>query len=303
MGFLMCIVGCVSLWTAREVLFEDLIYLFSKVLLIIFGAFMIIDPKKNNMRAIGMYAFAIGSGRVLRGITNITSDLDSIFFFGLALIILGGSLVMCGYNYFKGVSKNAYRMTLIAYIILLAYIIMISYYVYNGVDFQEYIRDNYDVVSFLIMYLAYILVLTSPEVTSNMPLQRILYDVNNVWSTSGISGNSTITPFDVSAIMDGLSDAPSWRRIDSGPVESEIQIRFGGDSGAYMILQKWKNKDPIYVTMSADPYGTLIQGSRFLITDIIPENGTVENCDSIRMYGPEGMVARLKVVRPEEKKS
>lgn len=294
LGVLMCAVGAISLFSAIGD-GRDSMYIFSKVLLILFGLFMILDPKKNNMRAIGLYALAIGSGRLLRGLSDATAESDAVFATGMIMIALGGSLMICGYNYFKGISKNAYMMTMIAYVILMAYVLIIIYGIYVGADIWTYILDNSDMVSFIIMYAVYILVLTSPEVTCNMPMERILRSIDDIRSVSGISGDLGITSSDLSEITNGLNGTPSWSAVADGPVEYETSIKLSGTDNTFMVLQKWKGEKPIYITMSADPDGTLIQASRFTVTDIVPENGTMEECDHIRLYGPDGMVARLKI--------
>jgi len=228
-------------------------------------------------------------------LSDITSASDVTFLLGMAMIALGGSLMICGFNYFKGISKNARRMTLIAYIILLTYLLSIIYGIYIGIDVHMFVVENYDTLSFIVMYGVYILVLTSPEVTSNMPMERVLRSVDGVRSVSGISGDLGITSSDLSKIADGLNGSPSWGATVDGPVVNETSIKLDGGERTFMILQKWKGKEPVYVTMSSDPDGTLVQASRFIVTDIVPENGTMEECDHIRLYGPDGMVARLRI--------
>ncbi|MFA6710965.1 MAG: hypothetical protein WCR83_06565 [Candidatus Methanomethylophilaceae archaeon] len=282
--------------------FSKWLYVLSRVFVIIFGIAITLDPRKNILRAVGLYALALGLGRAVRSIDSLTSDSDIIFFTGFVLLILGLNLMYGGVTYFKGTSKNATNMTITTGLIILAYFFMMIFSLSMGIALSDYVADNYDTVSFLVMYSIFIVVLMSDEVRANDPMERIYRNISWIESNSHTDGSASISREDLKLIERGLSDKFGWKMMnDGGPVEAEINVTMHGETDSTMIVQKWKDLEGLFVSVVLGPNHSFIQGLRFNLVAIRTENGTIDNCDHVRLYSGDGKSARLRIYSPKGK--
>ncbi len=289
MGTLLIALGIISIYGVSGDLEHNSLYALSKVVMIVLGILIIIDPKKNVMRATGMYAATIGMGGMIRSINALSSESTLYFLFGLITFLLGVNLVLCGVSYFRGTSKNARRMTMTAYLIFLIYCLRAIATIYLGTNPWEYFTNNYTVVTFLIMYAMYIFVLTSDEIRYGIPLEKNLIDLTGLRKSISIPNDSLITESDLKAISDGLAGTASWNKLNSGPAESEYMIKLGKEMPCTLILQKWKGSTCLYATVVTDPNGSFIQGARFRIDNMIRDKETAI------LYGNDGSKINIKI--------
>ena len=282
--------------------FSKQLYIFSRGLVIVFGIAVILDPRKNILRAVGLYAIALGLGRAVRSVDSLTADSDITFFIGFVLLVLGLNLMYGGITYFKGTSKNATNMTITTGLIILAYFLIMIFSLRMGVTLSDYIADNYDTVSFLVMYSIFIVVLMSDEVRANDPMERIYRNVSWIETNSHTDGDASVSRDDLKLIDKGLSNRSGWKMMnDQGPVESEIMVTMHGKTDRIMIVQKWKDLDGLFISVVLGPDHSFIQGQRFNLVAIRTENGTIDDCDHVRFYSGDGISARLKVESSEKK--
>ena len=282
--------------------FSKQLYVLSRIFVIIFGIAVILDPRKNILRAVGLYALALGLGRAVRSIDSLTSDSDITFFIGFVLLMLGLNLMYGGITYFKGTSKNATNMTITTGLIVLAYFLIMIFSLRMGVTLSDYIADNYDTVSFLVMYSIFIVVLMSDEVRANDPMERIYRNISWIENNSHTDESASVSRDDLKLMNRGLSDRSGWKMMnDRGPVESEIMITMHGRMDDTMIVQKWKDLDGLFISVVLGPDHSFIQGQRFNLVAIRTENGSINDCDHVRLYSSDGMSARLRVESTERK--
>ncbi len=280
LAIMMIVVGILSIQTVygtSDIGFSGVMKALSKATLLIAGIFILIDPNKSNMRAIGIYAIALGVGRVFRSFPQLTSSSDVSFYIGLVLVAMGASLAYCGVSYLRGVSKNAERMKLITATLVLGYVVYIIYMVHWGQDFWQFFTQERDMMLMFMMYTIYILVLSSKDVYDNIPLVRMCTDTMSTRDAVSPVGSLTISNEDLDRMEHGLEDASSWDHPTGGPVESELHVALSSDSGSSsMIVQKWKGKDGLYITMVKDPDNSFIGVFRMHMTGIIRNDTGVE---------------------------
>lgn len=292
LGGLMVFVGAVSIIPSLGHVDHRLMYVASKLLLMAMGFVIILDPKKSIMRAVGLYAIALGAGRVVRSLVGLTSPDDIQFLFSLAMIALGLNLATCGVTYMNNTSKNARRMTLTAYAIFLAYFLEIVYRAFLGEDLLKLLISKYDTVAFLIMYGVYIVILNSREIRYNIPLERVLMDVDGIGNASGVPKGASISESDLALIREGLTDNPSWNSLESGPAGWETSLKLGGRSAGTIIFSKMRDSGDVLVTLVSDPDGTFLQGSRFFMRSL-----SLEGDSHAVIRGDDGIYMKIQIRR------
>jgi len=287
-------VGIVSIIPALGQLDQKMLYVLSKLMLIALGAIIILDPKKSVMRGVGMYALALGGGRALRSLEGLISPNDFEFLFSLFMLALGINLAICGITYFNHTSKNARRMTLTTYMIFMAYLLEIIYSIFLGADPLQLLMSKYDTVALLVMYALYIAILNTREIRYNIPLERVLMDMDGIGHVSGIPKDATLSESDLELIREGLSEKPSWDILDSGPAGWETKIVMGGRSSGTIILTKMKESGAVVATLVTNPDGTFLQGTRFKIVSVSSDGG-----DQALIRGENGLFMKIRIRREE----
>ncbi len=297
LGFLMASVGLIGayvlLMDPDEVPHLEFMLL-GRVLMILFGILIVMDPRKNKLRAVGLYAIALGLSRMIHAVSYLSSE---SYLFGAVIALLGISLIYCGQSYFRGTSKNPRNLKLIAYAMMISYIVMMAFFFHYGGSVRDFLEQHYDIFPLMAMYGVYIIILSSDEIRVNSPMDKLYGTVRSIRENVHADPQSSISRNDAIMIYKGMKDRSSWKRSDDdGPVESEILIDITHSKDRKtMIIQKWRDQNGLNATIVNDPDGAFIQCYRFNFTNVEPENGDIDTCKYIRLYGEDEIFARLLV--------
>ncbi len=293
------ILGMETQYHSFEMSMGPVLLMLSKAVLVIFGIVIIIDPSKTNMKAIGMYAIAMGTGRALRAMISIPSPSDVIFMFGMVMLILGASLALCGVSYMQGVSKNASRMKIISSVIVIGYVGALLFVLHWGYEVEYIIGSQRDLISMVAMFAVLVCVLSTKEVHDNIPEERMLLDLQTVSGHANRGNRVQISAEDLDALRDGLTDARSWAAPDyDGPVESETCVKLVSENGTKCaILQRWSGMEGIFLNLADDAGGSFINGYRSRIMSMRPMEGTWDDCNAVELIDTEGNATILHVIR------
>lgn len=276
---------------------------YSAVIKIIMAEFILFDPKKNVLRAVGFYAMSIGLSRIINSLSVLSQQSTFSLITGLILLTMGINLIYSSYNYLKDTTRGRNGMLFSACVLSAMQVITLLVY-YQGyrtassVPVDEIIPS----VIMLVLYIVLLLILDTEEIRYSTLLEKTSTRVESVTSTNMLLKGYVIDRVDALVIRHALDDRSSWNPVsDGGPVEAEKRIRISdGRIKSNMILQKWCGSDKIYVTMVNDDSGTIMLGNRFSLTQIVPDTDDDNSFSNIRLFNGDSMLMQLAVSKDNE---
>jgi len=307
LAFVLILTSVISLYSIYNKEYTDhefIVELAKDVITIIMAEFILFDPKKNVLRAIGFYAFSIGISRIILSIQTLTDANEVQVLIGGTFVVLGLNILLSSYNYINGTVRGHRGMitnnSIMAVVILL--MIVFSYHISKSTgtaifnDFSTYIIQ-------LVQCIVLLLALDTEEVRYGTSIRQSETRVESVCVTNTIDGELKISRKDALVLSHMFDDRSGWIPMnDGGPVELETSIRLiEGRVQSDMILQKWSGSDKIFFTVSNDANESIIAANRFPISYVMAD-GDDENMSHIRLYDDNGMRCQIEVYDPIVKK-
>ena len=273
---------------------------FMAVAKVCMGLFILFDPRKNLLRAVGFYAFALGLSRLLMSIRYVFNPNDIFFIIGLVFVGMGCNLMWSGYNYLNETSRSRNGMTMTASLLALMQAFTILYYVKILGDntLETLLSDTIPEIILLFQYLALLLIMDTEELRFGSNLEKANSRAERIRVTYTLESGLMLMREDALTIRHMFDDRSSWSPVDDGgPVELERRIHLvNGRIPACMIMQKWQGSDRIYVTMVNEDDGSIITANRFYVTDVVPDKESDDDFRHLRLYQDGRMLAQIWVM-------
>lgn len=270
---------------------------------IVMGLCIIFDPKKNLLRAVGFYAFALGFSRLLASFPYIGNPSPVMFIVGLVFIGMACNLMISGINYLNDTSRSRNGMTRTAALLALLQIgIMVYYIKVEGIilDFDTMAEDVFPYVISTLQYVTLLVIMDTEELRFGSHLEKSNTRIESIRTTYALDMDMMIPQADADILLHMFDDRSSWTEItDGGPAECEKRLKIVDRRvPSVMILQKWRDSDKIHVTVVNDDTGTMITANRFSVTDVLPE-GPDDGFRYIRLFDDGRMLSQIWVSRQE----
>ena len=282
-----------------------LVYWPGPIIFIIGGFLILMDHRRSFIRSVGLYAFAMGVVRIGMALPLMRSLAPPTVALGWIIFILAANLVFSGYSMLSGTTRGRWGMiggSLGMMAIYMEYfaLIMFAYIGIVGDSMGNVIimifRDYPNIVVTCIMYAFLIWLLDTDEIRYGDKLTRhiaILQSIDNTYRSVELM---TIRRKDAAALMN--MDSPRWRDpADGGPAEKEFKFQSNTRMGtSYVTVQKWRDKDELFFTMSAWRKGTSVMAERFAVSKIIPDDEDLEKCTTLNLMGRNRQVIPVTVI-------
>ena len=156
----------------------------------------------------------------------------------------------------------------------------------------------------MVLYVVFIIVLRSKGVKENTPLKKLVKDLADVRFYTSADPRTGILRDDLKIMDEAVRDDTGWEETDDALSEAEITLRvfYPKKRIGRIILQKRKKDDSIRLLILGDSAGSFMQGFRFKVLSISPNDGDVMTCRSVRIYGADGIFINLMVFDALEKR-
>jgi len=281
--------------------FVDEIY--SAIIKLIMAEFIIFDPKKSVLRAVGFYAVAIGLSRVITSFSILAQTNTFSLAIGLIFLIMGLNLLYSSYNYFKdtvrGRTGMMYSACILAFVQTITLLMSYQTYKTTGqIDFREIAIA----AVYLFQYVVLLLIMDTEELRYSTLIEKTNTRVESTCVTHMVGGRFQLERQDAVVLKHMFDDRSSWMPVtDGGPIELERRLHIiDGRIGSTMMLQKWAGCDDIYVTMVNDDLGSIILANRFKVTEVVPDDDDDNLFSSVRLFDGNRMLAQMAVKELDE---
>lgn len=255
------------------------------------GLLILLDRDRSLPTSAGLMAIGLGSYRVFTAASLFVyhSYLNIIW---LTIVILGLNTMLSGRAYLKG--KTRARVTMILSTALLT-LINILFIVYSYIDTKDIaaILENYpQFVLLTAMYVIFIIILDSEKLRSRDWMEVHERTMAGICRSYHLDPDAEIEREDAEELVRGICDGCGWSPVsDGGPVVREHHSLIKNHGGiSYLIAQEWADASVIYVTMTDRDSGTILQSSRFQVSEAELDG------DSLRLVSPNGTLVQIAVV-------
>lgn len=259
--------------------------------------FILFDPQKSIVRAVGFYAISIGISRVIFSINILATQSMFALALGSTFLFMGANLLYSGYRYLKDTSRGLTMMIISTgcLALLQAILLLMNFQQYMLLNEIVYAELMPSVISFF-EYLVLLLILDTEELRYSTLLQQVNTKVESICVTNTARKPLILKRDDALVLKHMFDDRSSWTALnDSGPAESEKKlVLVRGRIESVMILQKWSGHDNIFITMANTEGGTVMLANRFSVSDVFAD-GDDDSFTSVRLFDGERMLMSLMV--------
>lgn len=283
--------------------FIDEIY--SAVIKILMAEFILFDPKKNVMRAMGFYAMSIGLSRIIASLSILIQPSAFSLATGIITLALGANILISSYNYLNDTTRG--RLGILVGTGLLALLqtvmLMLSYQAYRAtgiVNTDELISS----VVLLVQYIVLLLIMDTSEIRYGTLMEKTNTRIESLRVTDMIEGHFKLERDDASVLRHMFEDRSSWAPVnDNGPAECERSITLiDGRIQSCMLLQKWNDSDKIHFTVSNSEGGSVIAANRFSVSQVYSDTDDDDTMSYLRLFDDDRMIAQFSIKEKEEPK-
>lgn len=269
--------------------------IFSRFMLLAGGMIILWKRKKGNYFAVGVYALTLGLSRLIRTLPNLAAESDITFYSGILILALSANLAATGYNHLTVRMKNPLNMRYTTLIMLLIYAIVLLYFIYIQEKLTVILGYMPDVMWYIPVYVALLMVLLSKDVVDNSPLGRIRSFTSEAADRFGLGESITVSEEDADKIKAGVDGPQGWMAKDIDGVQvMEENVRFGSRRGDRdVILERCEGDGTLRITVIDDKEDSFINGHRMSVSSYNELNGILELIDC------RGVCARLQIRGPQ----
>ncbi len=266
----------------------------------IMGFCILFDPRKNLLRAVGFYAFALGFNRLLVSFPYLTNSNQIYFVVGIVFVGMSCNLMYSGINYLNETSRSRTGMVTTTSLMALLQIALLAFMYKTEVQAPWEKVAPY-VVS-LFQYITLLIIMDTEELRFGSSLEKSNTRIESVRVIHSLERDLKINESDAMTLLRMMDDRSDWEPVeDGGPVECEKRLRIVDKRiPSVMIMQKWRDSEKIHVTMINNDVGSIIAANRFSVTDVVPENDT-EDFRYLRFFDDGRMISQIWVNRQEAK--
>lgn len=276
--------------------------LISALVKILMAILIIFDPKRSIYRAIGFYAMSIAISRTIYALITLADVSDFSLIYGGALLILGLNLIYSSYKYMSDTVRGRWGMligsTLMALMEVLGILVEIQNFFVQGEFDSFWVLTS---VLTILQYALLLVVLDTAEVRYGTQNEQSSTKLESVRVTNVVDPRYRMRQKEAEVLSTMFSDRSGWAPLDDGgPVECEKRIRtVEGRIGSSFILQKWKDSERIYVTVTNNDSGSIILANRFSITEVATDRDG-DRIVAIRLFDGNRMLAQFSVMTEVE---
>lgn len=260
---------------------DGAIGIFSKAMLIIGGLIILIKRRKGNYFAVGIYALTLGTSRLIRSFPNLAAESDIRFYSAIVIIALSANLAITGYNHLTVRMKNPINMRYTTLVTLAIYCTVLLYLVYIGADPKIVFNYLPDVMWYIPVYVALLVVLFSREIVDNSPLGRIRSFSAETADKFGLGDDLSVSAEDVEKIKAGIKGPEGWKVKEiGGSAVSEETVTFCSRRGDRdVVLERCEGDGGLNITVIDDREDSFINGCRLKVSSYNEFHGILELVD------------------------
>jgi len=278
----------------------------SAVIKLVMAEFMIFDPKKNILRAVGFYAMSLGLSRIVNGISTLFSVSTISLVVGGVMLVMGINMLISSYNYLNDTSRGRTGMMFSACMLsLLQVVLLVMTYesVRLAFDPPEKVEIVPNVIQ-LFQFIVLLLILDTKEARFSTAVEKVNTRLESARVTYTVEYDMAIPRPGAVMLKHMFDDRSQWTTVeDGGPAESECTICVkDGRIPSYLVLQKWKGSDKIHVTAVNDTSGSVVLAKRFSVSEVYADSDDDCQFSVLRLFDEKRLLLQIFVEEyiPEE---
>lgn len=271
----------------------------SYIVMLVGGAVIILDRNRNLLRAVGIYALALGFYRFIFSFPSIEPG-NPYGMVSIVVCALAINLMISGRSYLKGVSRGRRLAMISTFLLLMVCVTLFITLMHAGLGLVDCMKLMPGAFVMSIMYAFFIGILDSEELRSS-DILAIHNDTLDKIRCIQYTDPRTSIPRETALVLAKVfEDRSDWHPVDDGgPAECEYRFVIENkDKGSEVLMQKWKGSESIYFTISDYLDGTILQAYRFE-ADSVCTDGDPSICSWVRIFGKKGVCMQLAVDDPE----
>lgn len=206
-------------------------------------------------------------------------------------------LAMFSVRYMQGHKRNAIRMSVCIGAVLITWIL---FFILAALMARHDMAELMSVLLYYIpsvaLYAIFFVTLLSPGIREDLTEWR-LYDMSeDMYKTMIVDPKSSMYRGDLLALNETLSAPEKWEESKTVPNSKECHALFGKDMNIRrMTFVKLDGSDKIRVSIIEDGEKAYIQGARFDFHCMLPLEGDLNTCKSVRFVGEKGYFIDISV--------
>lgn len=272
----------------------------SVIFLMIFATLILVDLKSHINRAIGLYAFAIATNRILKYGEYLNPPQGIVFVFSLVMIGMAVNLLITGMSFINSTARGRGSMIATTTIMLTLTAGSLLYTMKNGffgmppLSIEDVIHYTPDTLALIVLYIMLLCMLSTDTIRKSSKGEKNNRVMNMIRLTDACGSTSYITRSDAVTLSNAFSDRSAWMKYnDHGPVESEFKFRIihDIDDYSYVTVQKWKGSERLYFTISDHDKGSILNAYRFYSDQI----KILDEGKTLVMFNNDGMITRMSI--------
>jgi hypothetical protein len=288
-------------WSAWDIyasysnsLFDPIIFARQSVPLIA-AAIIIVAPRKNLPRLVGIVAVSWGIVNILDGYWQIDTlgSMDLFFGFGILFIGIGIALLVNGITYLRGMTRTIDYMMYSIYIMLgieiVAFVVIM-----RSVSIDMYISILQSYLPKTPYYAAiiyFIVLLKTKGVGEKTTLWKISKAVREIKQGQIACSTEAMTREHLGKLI-ALASDPDWTSA-SFPLYSTEKTD--------MVLMLRRDDDAIMSAITSMEDVSMMNAFRFKLVSVSPHGGDPAVCGTVRLYGENGVFVQLIVIEKVKK--
>ena len=275
----------------------------STVATVFLATLILIDFSFNLNRTMGLYAMSLGISRIFKYGSHLGDGTGITFAY--SLVMFGFAINMCvtAYTYLVNSVRGRFGMMFNSTVTLILSVCQILYIsLVENKGFQYVLVNDPDSISIIVLYVILLLMLTSAPIRMNTKGEKNVRTLNQIRLTHTCSPKSRILQKDADVLVKAFDDRSEWRKVCSGPVECEYKFRIihKVEEYTYVTVQKWKDSNEIYFTLSDHLEGSITDAYRFKI-DMIYIKTDGSKAPMLVMQNNDGLFMRVNIWYAEDR--
>lgn len=277
----------------------------SVILMMVFATLILVDINNHINRAIGFYAMAIATNRILRYCEYLNPPSGIVFVFSLVMIGMSINLAITGISFVGSTARGRGSMIATTTIMLILTAGSLMYVMKNGIldlppfTVQDVIEKTPDTLALIVMYVLLICMLSTETIRMSSKDEKNNRVMNMIRLTDACGSTSHISRTDALVLSKAFTDRSTWIKYnDHGPVESEFKFRLihDIDDYSYVTVQKWKDSERLFFTITDHDKGSILNAYRFYSDQM----EVIEDGSTLVLFNENGMIIRISIAGDAE---
>lgn len=257
--------------------------LFMTFLTLIISIGILLNKKRSILGTMGLYCLGMGLTRLPSAIMYLVNPEPTyVIALGVFFLIISVNMLYSAWQYLHGICRGYISSMIIIGFLWFLYtgglIISLTGNMpdVTGTIFER-VLDQEILAANVILFTAYMFVLGTDEIHDGCELEIAAQRFDSMRSICDAGHDASVSREDAKKIFNGPNE---WNRVDLGPIESEHRFIVSyTDRALFGTIQKWKDDDELYVTISQNVWGkTMIEATRFSADEITCDNNGIDDC-------------------------